>query len=197
MDENDFTQDEDLDTEELDEEAEESVEEPNEQSQKPRESDEARASRLLRQTNQARKRLGLAPLKDSSDESTKVEAKAKDTKSDGLDYGQKAFAVANGVKGKEELALVQEYMDMGKELEDIFDNRHFQNDLKDLRDGKEANAAIPKTTKRTGNKTADTVDYWLSKPFEEVPQNMRSKVLEARLQREKSASNFSSNSIVT
>jgi hypothetical protein len=120
-------------------------------------------------------------------------AKKEENKKDSFDYGQKAFiASVLGVKGEEELALLKDYLDNGKKLEDLADNKHFQNDLKDLREVKATKDATPSGTKRSGNTAKDSVEYWLAKgelPPADQP-DLRRKVVNAKIERQKSSSPF-------
>ena len=111
-------------------------------------------------------------------------------KSDDLDYGQKAFLVANGVKGEKETDLVKEMMkESGKTLEQVLESKYFQSELENLRELDKTEKATP-TGRRTSNASMDSVEYWLSKPMSEVPKEMRSKVVNARLAKEQGGGVF-------
>ena len=146
---------------------------------KPKESLEDRRARLKRELKQTEKKLGL----DSEEK-----PKGNKSKTNELDRADKAFLVASGIKGSEEFALVQQIMkDTGKDLDSIIESRHFQADLKDLRDKRAASDALPKGPNRTKNSTADSVEYWIQKG--ELPPNtpenreLRQKVVNARLKK--------------
>lgn len=131
----------------------------------------------------------------------KVEKKVEkvlETKSGELDYGQKAFLVANGVKGADEVALVKQFMEnTGKSLDDIVENAYFQQELKGLRETRETKEAIPSGAKRTGQSSRNEVDYWLAKgelPPEDQPE-LRRAYVNARIARESSESIFTSQPI--
>jgi hypothetical protein len=126
----------------------------------------------------------------------KAEAPKKENKD--LDYGQKAFLVASGIKGSEEIELVKQYLASGKELDEIIENKHFQNDLKDLRDDKAIKAAIPSNTKRSGTSTRDSVDYWLAKGELPPPDQveLRRQVVNAKIKSQSTGNPFSQNSVV-
>lgn len=188
MDENE--QDEILEEALEDETAEEEEEKPKET---PKEAPEAKLARIEREAKQLRKKLGINEEKPAKE--SKPTPK-EESNSSGLGYGEKAYLASYGVKGAEELALVQEYLDNGKSLDDIPENKHFLNDLKDLREEKATKDAIPTSTKRSGVKTSDNVDYWVNKPFSEVPENMRRAVLDAKVKTEKDTSMFSATPIV-
>lgn len=140
----------------------------------------AKAEELQGRLKRAETKLSKAP---------KTEAKAPST-SDGLDYGMKALLRAEGIKGEAETKLVQEYMrETGKDIESVLDSKHFKAELSDLRElANSENATI--AGKRSGSTTQDNVDYWIGKPLEEVPREMRTKVVNAQLEREKNKGVF-------
>lgn len=117
----------------------------------------------------------------------KVESKAK---SDGLDYGQKAFLVANGIKGEaENKFVIQQLKESGKSLDELLENKYFQSELEEMRAvGKTQTAII--SGKRSGGVATDSVEYWMTKPMEEIPQEMRIKVVNAQLKQGDSKGKF-------
>jgi len=163
---------------------------PEEKSEdKPKETPEARLARMERQTAQLRKKLGVEPKEEKPE--------PKSNKSEDFDYAQKAYLVANGIKGKKEQELAQEFVkNTGKELDDIVENKFFQAELKELREADASANAIPKGSKRSASSPRDSVDYWLAK--DELPENtpenqeLRRQVVNARYKRETSGSKFSS-----
>jgi len=112
-----------------------------------------------------------------------------------LDYAQKTF-ISNvlGVKinDTEQISLVKEYLANGKNLDDLIDNKHFKNDLKDIQDNQAAKDAIPIGARGAGGSSAkDSVDYWINKN-ELPPDNvdLQRKVVNERIKRGKSVSHF-------
>ncbi len=167
-------------TEETQEESEESAQEP--KAEKPKETLEAKKARLERQLKQTRKQMG-----ETDDEP------APSKKSGDLDYGQKAYLTATmNIRGSEEWALVKEYVGAGKSIDDLVDNRHFNNDLKDLREAKASKDALPSGTKRSGQSARDEVSYWVAKgelpPHDQV--ELRRAVVNARIKAEGNDSAF-------
>ena len=139
---------------------------------------EGRAKRL-------RKDLGL-------DDSQKQEKPAKKAaqKSDELDYGAKAYLAANGIKGAKEFEFVQsELKKSGEDLDALLENDYFKARLDNFRALSKTSEATP-TGRRSSGPAIDSVEYWSTKPFEEVPKEMRAKVIQARLDKENSKSNF-------
>lgn len=123
-------------------------------------------------------------------------------KSNDLDYGQKAYLKSYGVSGSDELALVKEFMaNTGKSLDEVVDNKYFTNSLNELRDMRATRDAVPTGNKRSGVSSKDSVEYWSEKyqsgtALNEIPEDMQMKVLNLRMDKEKSKTRFSSNPIV-
>lgn len=165
---------------ETEESTEETAETPAEERKeyKPSETPEAKLARLERQASQLRKKLGV-------NESEKPSKPSND-----LDYGQKAYLAANGVKGSKEMDFVkQEMKASGLDLESLLENDYFQAKLEKQRALNKTAEATP-TGKRSGGVPLDSVDYWMTKPIEEVPQDMRIKVVNAKLAKEQAKGVF-------
>jgi hypothetical protein len=146
--------------------------------EKPAETLEARKARLERQLEQTNKKLGVT-----------VEKEPQTSKSDSLGYGEKAYLVANGIKG-DEMKLVDEALKKtGDSIEDILANPYFQAKLEETRNLAKTADASPKGN-RSSTMPTDSVEYWMGKPMEEVPHEMRIKVVKAKLDKEKNAGVF-------
>lgn len=140
---------------------------------------EGRAKRL-------RKDLGL-----DEQEPTKPAEKV-DQKSNGLDYGAKAFLTAHDlkIKGAKEFEFVQsELKKSGEELDSLLENDYFKSKLENFRALNKTSEATP-TGNRSSGVAIDSVEYWMTKPFEEVPKDMKPKVVQAKLDKENSKGNF-------
>lgn len=125
-------------------------------------------------------------LKKSSDNP----APGKSSTSGGLDYGQKAYLRAEGIKGEAETTLVQQYMrETGKDLEKVLESKFFKAELEEMRELAKTEAANP-TGKRTGTTALDSVEYWMAKPLEDVPKEMRTKVVNALIKQSESKGVF-------
>jgi hypothetical protein len=156
--------------------------------EKPAESPADRVARLQRQLKRAKADAGIedeVPTKKTS-------------KKDELDYGAKAFLVANGIKGNDEMTLAKEVMtSSGKSLEEVIENKYFQAELKEMRELKATKDAIPTGSKRSGQTQSNEVDYWIAKgqlpPVDQ--RELRQKVVNARINTEKSKNNFTSNPV--
>lgn len=128
-----------------------------------------------------------------SKEEPKEKEKSNKTNNGELGYAEKAYLRAEGVKGSDEFNLVREYIaNTGKSLEEVLESKHFQNDLKDLRDEKSVKEALPNGTKRAGGAARDSVEYWIAKG--ELPPvsdpELRRKVVNAKIQTKKNSGMF-------
>lgn len=146
-----------------------------------KETSEAKIARLRRQLSREEKKAGI------------VNQTVKQTKSEDFDLAQKAFLVASGVKGKDEMALVKDIMSAtGKGIDDILESKHFQAELKELRAAKATDEAVVSGSKRSSQSSRDTVEYWLGKG--ELPpsdqRELRAKVVNARIKAEKNKNVF-------
>lgn len=156
--------------------------------QKNFETPEAKRARLKRQLEQLDKKY---PVEEKPEPSK--------SKSNDLDYGQKAFLVANGIKGTEEINLVKDIMqNTGKTLDEVLESKYFQSELQELRSEIATKNAIPSSSKRSNQSSDDTVEYWLAKG--ELPpeseRELRLKVVNARLKKETNTNVFTSNPVV-
>jgi hypothetical protein len=114
----------------------------------------------------------------------------KQKSSDDLDYGQKAYLTANGIKGSKEFEFVKEELKQsGQDLDSLLENDYFKSRLDKFRAVNKTADAIP-TGKRSGGVPTDSVEYWMTKDISEVPHDMRVKVVNARLAKENKSSMF-------
>ena len=135
--------------------------------------------------------------------SFKNEGKPQDKKQEGgLNYAEKAYLKSSGINA-DEFAIVEGIMkETGKDIDTILQSRYFQSDLKDHRDKKAVESAIPDVAKRNGQPASTQIEYWLAKGNHELPPNtaenriLRGQIVEARYQREKMSSQFTDNPIV-
>lgn len=185
-------------------EVEENLELPQEVEEGQEDTTDWKAEAKKLQEKAIKQREKTKELKAKVKELTPAEKKAEantEKKSGDLDSGQLALLRTDGIKGKEEIALVKEYLASGKDLLDIMENKHFLNDLSDLREAKATMEATPTGTNRTAGSSKNTVEYWSEKysngtSLLEVPQQFRDKVLDARVTKEKDSSMFSDTPII-
>lgn len=134
-----------------------------------------------------KKALGYKAILDRN-KNKKPESKS--AQSDELDYGKKAFLASNGIKGSKEFDFVQSEMKKaGLELGDLIENEYFQSKLEKFRALNKTAEATIKGKDSKGVQT-DSVEYWLNKPIEEVPHEMRIKVVNAKLKQNESKGKF-------
>lgn len=125
--------------------------------------------------------------------------KSNSSKSDELGYAEKAYLVANGIKGADEMNIVKGLMKKtGASLDEILEDDYFQSKLNSHRDLKRTEAATPSGSKRAGQSSSNTVEYWIAKG--ELPpaseRELRQKVVNARIKSESNTDVFSKNAIV-
>ena len=114
----------------------------------------------------------------------------------GLDRIDKAILRAEKITDSEEVALVQSIMkETGKDLESVLESKYFQAELKEMREDVATKNATPDGTKRSNTATKDTVDYWIAKGELPADPALRIKVVNAKIAKEKSGSQFSANPI--
>jgi predicted nuclease with TOPRIM domain len=136
-------------------------------------------------------RLKRAETKLSKVDRTSEKTPSK--KSDDFDYGEKAYLFARDIKTQSEMKLVRDVMkDTGKKLEDVLESKYFQAELKEMRDIEQTSRAIPSNSKRTGQSSVNTVDYWLAKgelPPADMP-DLRKEYVNAKAQKSVSKKMF-------
>lgn len=111
--------------------------------------------------------------------------KESSKKSNDLDYGEKAYLTANGIKGAKEFEFVKaELKASGENLDNLLENDYFKSKLEKFREINKTADAIPKGG-RSNSVPTDSVEYWMAKPIEEVPKDMRAKVVNAKLTKDK------------
>lgn len=136
----------------------------------------------------------------NADGTPKGDKGKKEDKAGSLDRLDLAVLRTEKITAPEELELVQTRMkESGKTVEQLLESKWFQAELKDLRELNATEEATPKNgTKRSGTSTRDTVDYWLAKdelPPRDQPE-LRRKVVNAKIAKQKSANQFSQNPVV-
>lgn len=123
----------------------------------------------------------------------------KPTKSSELDYGQKAFLKTYGISGADELSLVKSWSERtGDQIDVLVEDEIFNAKLKSLRDQKAAKETLKEMSNQRSNSPSSKskVEFWLDKPFDEVPKELKQDVLNAKLQKEKEESKFTDQPVV-
>lgn len=141
----------------------------------------------------------LAKFKDAKPPEDNGDKKpvSEEKKAGELDRMDKAVLRLEKITSEDEISLVQTIMkETGKDLESVLASKYFQAELKELRDLAATKEATPDGTKRSGQSASDTVDYWIAKG--ELPKDpaLRTKVVNEKIKRAKSVSQFSDSPIV-
>lgn len=118
---------------------------------------------------------------------------SKTNNSGELGLSEKSFLIVNGIKGSDEMKLVKDMMrESGKDLETVIESKYFKSELEEMRALRETANANPTGSKRSGQSSADSVDYWIAKgelPPASNPE-LRRQVVNARLKKSESNSPF-------
>lgn len=113
----------------------------------------------------------------------------KETKSDDFGYDVKAYLKSSGIKAEEFDFVKAELQASGKDLDSLLESKYFQEGLEKHRElGKTADATP--TGKRSGGVATDSVEYWAAKPIDDVPQNMRTAVVNHKIAQDKNKGVF-------
>lgn len=101
-----------------------------------------------------------------------------------LDLGGIAYLNSMvGLKGKDEIALARQYINNGKDILDLAENKFFNQDLQALREAKETSNAVVKGKNRSSQAGVNDVDFAIAKYKEtgELPDDFatRNKVIDA------------------
>lgn len=146
------------------------------------ETPEAKKARLERQLEQlGKKHPNLFVEKETTRPSKK---------SDEFGYDVKAYLKTSGIQTSEFDFVREEFKSSGlKDLDQLLENPYFKSRLESRRELSKTSEAIP-TGKRSGGVPTDSVEYWASKPIEEVPVEMRIKVVNYQLAKEKNKGQF-------
>lgn len=111
-----------------------------------------------------------------------------------LDRMDRAVLRVEKITAPDEVKLVESFMkETGKSLDEVLASKFFQAELKEIRELANTEDATPKNDKRSGTLTRDTVEYWIAAG--KLPEDpiLRQKVVNAKIAKEKSGSQFSSN----
>ena len=131
----------------------------------------------------------------------KVEPKAEPAqpeKSNELDYGQRAFLKTYGIAGADELALVKSWTERtGDQIDALVDDDIFNAKLKGLRDQKAAKETLQSMSSRNAQASSKSkAEFWMDKPFDEVPKEFKQEVLNAKIAQEREGGKFTDQPVV-
>lgn len=132
-------------------------------------------------------------------EPEKKEGEKPNTDDRGFDRVDRSNLKSEGITDDDELDLVSEIMkETGKDVEAVLNSRYFKTELKGMRDDKAAAEGTPKNNRRVGNQSKTDVDYWIAKgelPPMDQP-DLRQKVVNEKMKREKAKEGFSKNPVI-
>lgn len=137
----------------------------------------------------AREKQYFARMKKLEGQLKELKSTKQEVKPSGFGLDVKGYLKASGIKSNE-FDFVQEQL--GKfngDIDSLLENEYFQAKLEKHRELAKTADAIP-TGKRSGGVPTDSVDYWMAKPMEDVPANMRRAVVNAKLTQEKNKGVF-------
>ncbi len=124
----------------------------------------------------------------------------EEKKSNELDYGQRAFLKTYGIAGADELALVKSWTERtGDQIDTMVEDEIFNAKLKGLRDQKAAKETLQSMSSGSRNAQSSSkskVEFWLDKPFDEVPKEFKQEVLNIKLEREREGGKFTDQPVV-
>lgn len=171
--------------------------------------DPAKLKELLAKRDQTRKRLYERAKKAETEvktfKQTNKGTPAKNTSKNtdngtefkGLDYAQKAYLMAQDIRGADEFSIIEEAMKAsGRDLDAVLESNFVKSELKALREQKATeDASIKGGSSRGGNSSRNSVDYWIQKgelpPEDQV--DLRRKVVNAKIALHKNKSKFAKN----
>jgi len=111
-------------------------------------------------------------------------------KSDDFGLDVKGYLKASGIASTEFDFVKAEMKASGEtDIDSLLENDYFKAKLEKHRETTKTKDAVP-TGKRSGGVATGSVDYWLAKPIEDVPANMRREVVNAKLKQENSQGKF-------
>lgn len=116
-------------------------------------------------------------------------AKKEEPKATGLGLDVKGYLKASGIKSTEFDFVEAELKKSGADIDALLENEYFQAKLEKHRELAKTAEAVP-PGKRSGGAPTDSVEYWMAKPIEDVPQSMRREVVNAKLAQSKNKGVF-------
>ena len=142
-------------------------------------------------TDAERKAFARAKVAEAKVKELKAQLDKGTSKSSGdSEFGQKAYLIANGIKGAKEFDFVKaELKASGQDLDTLLENDYFKSKLEKFRGLQQTADATP-TGKRSSGVATESVEYWMTQDFEKVPHDMRAKVVQALRDKEGNKGHF-------
>ena len=114
---------------------------------------------------------------------------AQEAPTDSFGLEVKGYLKASGFQASEFDFVKAEMKKSGESVDALLENDYFQNNLAKFREQATTDNAVPQGKGANGVPT-DSVEYWASKPFSEVPKDMKAKVVNAQIEQESSKGVF-------
>lgn len=145
-----------------------------------------------REAKKLEKQLGL------NEESS---PKSKEKASSETDYGQLAYLNSKNVPEEDHDYVFETAKESGKTIKDLMATKWFQADLAERVEDRTVKKGTPSSSKRSAPDSKDSLGYWVGKynngtPINEVPSEFRTKVIDARVAKEKDTAKFTDNSVI-
>ena len=115
------------------------------------------------------------------------EPKEASTDSFGLEV--KGYLKASGFQASEFDFVKAEMKKSGESVDTLLENDYFKNNLEKFREQATTDNAVPQG-KGANSVPTDSVEYYMNKPFKDVPANMKAKVVNAQIAQESSKGVF-------
>lgn len=137
----------------------------------------------------------LGRIKRAETKAEKVlekKSESKPSKSNDVDYGLETYLESKGATSDEEKTFIKEQLAKSgeKNLVELFKNEYFLPRLEKFRALDKTSEATIKGGGRSASTAVDNVDYWVGKKMEDVPDNMRRQVVNAKLAKDKDKGKF-------
>lgn len=147
----------------------------------------------------AKEALAKIPELQTELETLRPKPQKKDEQPSGPDYGQLAYLATKGVEHDDDVTYVMQIAKETKEsLQSVLSKPYVQAELNLRKETRQTAEAMPEGSKRSADARRDKVEYWLNKPFSEVPAEMKREVIKAKLAQEKSETKrFTDQPVVT
>jgi hypothetical protein len=148
-------------------------------------------------TDAERKAFARAKVAEAKVKELKAQLDKGTSKSSGdSEFGQKAYLIANGIKGAKEFDFVKaELKASGQDLDTLLENDYFKSKLEKFRGLQQTADATP-TGKRSSGVATESVEYWMSiagskaENLDKVPKDMQRKVVNAIHDKEQKTGHF-------
>ena len=141
----------------------------------------------------------LAKMKESAKTKAETPAPTEIKNKNGFGYDEMAYLEAKGVSDDDYPIVLAAINATGKSLRDVLNSKYVQSEIKEAKEVRSSKDAIPTGSKRSSPAPRDTVEYHLANktPLSKIEdQDLRRKVVEAKIKADTSGNKFTRNSVV-